>query len=327
MDIMRTIYFSLNTLFDVAQIRTFEDFYSNLDNQIARLIPHVSHQTNEFNVQNSIQAMRNLQTQIEDRLINFYQNLSEREKIKVVFSLPHLQNRSFVQAVNSPVEHLGDLSVNQSVTQSVCQPVNQSVNWSVCQSVCQSVSHNNSLGQKSPNNDFAHIRTSSPKTKGHSVPNFRPWLDRETQNQGEKKILVDNLLEANKPSNSDNPNSKIRAKYSVFLKRKSELEAEVSELLGLAIDEKVQPSTLKLRALDLKSRLTSLGIDSWINDDKICHIDPIELSNWEDNISRNIANVLYQTEDKINIRKGLAQSGLKKGILPASVVQSLIFHC
>ena len=90
------------------------------------------------------------------------------------------------------------------------------------------------------------------------------------------------------------------------------MEVEVSELLSLAIDEKVQPSTLKLRALDLKSRLTSLGIDSWINDDKICHIDPIELSNWEDNISRNIANVLYQTEDEINIRKGLAESGLKK---------------
>ena len=49
-DIMQNIYFSLNTLFDVAQIRTFEDFYSNLDNQIARLIPHGSHQTNEFNV-------------------------------------------------------------------------------------------------------------------------------------------------------------------------------------------------------------------------------------------------------------------------------------
>merc|ERR1711873_230383 len=99
-------------------------------------------------------AMRNLQTQIEDRLIIFYQNLSEMEKIKVVFSLPHLQNRSFVQAVNSPVEHLGDLSVNKSVTQSVCQSVNQSVN----RSVCQSVSHNNSIGQKSPNNDFAHVR-------------------------------------------------------------------------------------------------------------------------------------------------------------------------
>ena len=68
---MQNIDFFLNSLFDVAQIRTFEDFYSNLDNQIARLIPHVSHQTNKFNVQNLIQAMRNLQTQIEDRLINF----------------------------------------------------------------------------------------------------------------------------------------------------------------------------------------------------------------------------------------------------------------
>ena len=130
------------------------------------------------------------------------------------------------------------------------------------------------------------------------------------------------MLEGNRPGNSNSLNSKIRAKFSVFLKRKSELEVEVSELLSLAIDEKVQPSTLKLRALDLKSRLTSLGIDSWINDDKIYHIDPIELCDWENNISKKIANVLYQTEDKINIRKGLAQSGLKKGILLASVVQS-----
>ena len=47
---MQNIYFSLNSLFDVAQIRTFEDFYKNLDNQIDRLIPHVSHQINKFNV-------------------------------------------------------------------------------------------------------------------------------------------------------------------------------------------------------------------------------------------------------------------------------------
>ena len=96
-------------------------------------------------------------------------------------------------------------------------------------------------------------------------------------------------FEINKSRENSSPSkvsTKIRAKFSVFLKRKSELEVEVSELLSLAIDEKVQPSTLKLRALDLKSRLTSLGIDSWINDDKICHIDPIELSNWENNISK-----------------------------------------
>ena len=138
---------------------------------------------------------------------------------------------------------MGDLSANQSV------------NRSVHKSDCQSVSLNNSLGQKSPNNDFAHVRTSSPKAKGHSVPTFRPWLDRESQKQGENKIFVDNLLEVDKPSKSDNPSTKIRAKYSVFLKRKSELEAEVSELLGLAIDEKVQPSTLKLRALGFRYRL------------------------------------------------------------------------
>ena len=172
----------------------------------------------------------------------------------------------FVQAVNSPAGHLGDLSVNQSV------------NWSVHKSDCQSVSLNNSLGQKSPNKDFAHVRTSSP-TKGHSVPTFRPWLDRETQKQGENEMFVDNLLEVDKPSKSDNPSAKVRAKYSVFLKRKSELETEVNELLGLAMDEKVQPSTLKLRTLDLKSKLTSLDIDRWINDDKICQIDPLDLSN------------------------------------------------
>ena len=123
---------------------------------------------------------------------------------------------------------------------------------------------------------------------------------------------MDNLLEGNKPGNSNSLNSKIKAKFNVFLRRKTELEVEVKELMSLSNDEQVQPTTLKLRALDLKSRLTSLGIESWINDDKICHLDPIELSSWEDKISKNIANVLYQAEDKITIRKGLAQSGLKR---------------
>ena len=124
-DILENIYFSLNSFFDIAQIRNLEDSYRNLETQIERLIPHVSHQTNEFNVQNMIHAMQNLQNKIEDKLINFYQSLSERDQIKVVFSLPHLQNRSFVQAVNRSVNHLGNLSVSQSVTQSVCQPVCQ----------------------------------------------------------------------------------------------------------------------------------------------------------------------------------------------------------
>ena len=276
------INFYSNFLIDRAQIEQFENMYRELDFYINSLLPYFGL---GLDIRGIIYDIRNLQTQIEDRLINFYQNLSEREKIKVIFTLPHLQNRSFVQAVNSLAGHLDDLSVNQSVS----QPVNQSVNRSVHQSDCQSVSFNNSLGQKSPNNDFAHIGTSPLK-----------------QNSS---FLVNSSRENSSPSKVS---TKIRAKFSVFLKRKSELEVEVSELLNLAIDEKVQPSTLKLRALDLKSRLTSLGIDRWINDDKICQIDPLELSNWEDNIGKQISNVLYQSEEKINIRKGLAQSGLKK---------------
>jgi len=98
--LLKTYIFSLNSFFDIAQIRNLEDAHRHLDTQIERLIPHVSHQTDEFNVQNMVHAMRNLQNKIEDKLINFYQNLPERNKIKVVFSLPQLQNRSFVQAVN-----------------------------------------------------------------------------------------------------------------------------------------------------------------------------------------------------------------------------------
>merc|ERR1712112_279567 len=140
---------------------------------------------------------------------------------------------------------------------------------------------NSSFLANSPLEKFSPSNTSTPK----KAKNFE--INKSRENSSPSKV-----------------STKIRAKYSVFLKRKSELEIEVNELLGLAIDEKVQPSILKLRALDLKSRLTSLGIDSWINDDKICQLDPIELSNWEDNFSKHISNVLYQSEDKINIRKG-----------------------
>ena len=62
----------------------------------------------------------------------------------------------------------------------------------------------------------------------------------------------------------------------------------------------------------MKSKLTSLKIDKWIDDDKLGYFDPIELCNWEDKIEKDIASVLYQTEDLINMRKGLAQSGIKK---------------
>ena len=117
------------------------------------------------------------------------------------------------------------------------------------------------------------------------------------------------------------------ANFNIFSKRKDELEIEVGKLLISSKNEQVQPTTLKLKANDLKSKLTSLNIEKWINDDKVCDLDPIELSNWEDRIGKDIATVLYQTEDTINIRKGLAQSGIKKGILPASMDQFWTSPC
>ena len=77
-------------------------------------------------------------------------------------------------------------------------------------------------------------------------------------------------------------------------------------------DDSVQPATLKLKAIDLKARLTSLGVVNLVNSDFVNQIDPIGLSNWEDQVSKGIANVLYRAEEKITIRKGLAQTGFAK---------------
>ena len=51
----------------------------------------------------------------------------------------------------------------------------------------------------------------------------------------------------------------------------------IDELLCSEKDDSVQPATLKLRATDLKARLTSLGIANWINSD-LDQIYPIGLS-------------------------------------------------
>ena len=76
-------------------------------------------------------------------------------------------------------------------------------------------------------------------------------------------------------------------------------------------DDSVQPATIKLKASDLKSRLASLDVASWISSE-LDQIDPIDLSRWEDQISKNIAKILYRAEDKITVRKGLAQTGFTK---------------
>merc|ERR1712240_350452 len=117
-------------------------------------------------------------------------------------------------------------------------------------------------------------------------------------------------------SQSSLDNNRISSKYlssfNIFLKRKNDLEFEVNNLLASAENDQTQPSTLKLRGNDLKSKLASLKIDKWIEDDRLGYFDPVDLCNWEDRVGRDIASVLYKSEDLINLRKGLAQSGIKK---------------
>merc|ERR1712089_99645 len=59
------------------------------------------------------------------------------------------------------------------------------------------------------------------------------------------------------------------ANFNIFLKRKNDVEVEVGKLLLSSKNEQIQPSTLKLMATDLKSKLTSLKIDKWVEDDKL----------------------------------------------------------
>ena len=96
---------------DVAQIRTFEDIYRALDNHISDLLPFIELQFNNYNVQGMISNIRILQNNLEDKLHTFYQNLSEREQLKVVFSLPQFQNCLFLNAINRSVNN----SINQGM--------------------------------------------------------------------------------------------------------------------------------------------------------------------------------------------------------------------
>ena len=116
--------------------------------------------------------------------------------------------------------------------------------------------------------------------------------------------MAKNLLEGNDYGSfsSSKSSAKIKAKFGIFLCRISDLEAEIEELLCLENNDSVQPATLKLRAIDLRDRLTSFGVTSWINRD-LDQIDPIGLSDWEDKVSKDIARVLYEAEEKITFRK------------------------
>merc|ERR1712115_729196 len=59
------------------------------------------------------------------------------------------------------------------------------------------------------------------------------------------------------------------ANFNIFLKRKDDVQVEVERLLLSSKNEQIQPSTLKLMATNLKSKLTSLKIDKWVEGDKL----------------------------------------------------------
>ena len=109
------IYFSLNSLVDEAQIRTFEDMYRALDDHVSYLLPFIGLQFNNYNVQGMISYIRILQNNLEDKLYTFYQNLSEQEQSKVIFSLPQFQNPLFINAINRSIIISNNISVNHGM--------------------------------------------------------------------------------------------------------------------------------------------------------------------------------------------------------------------
>ena len=135
-------YFLIRYFFDVSQIKNLEEFYRIIDIQIGRITPFVSQQTENYNVYEMVKALRVIQTRIENTLISFYQNLEERDRMKIIFTLPQLRDHSFIGAVN------------RSVHYKVSQSINNSVNKSIFQSTNKSISPNSSLGKNSSNDFF-----------------------------------------------------------------------------------------------------------------------------------------------------------------------------
>merc|ERR1711873_192646 len=160
-------HFLISYFFDMSQIQTLEESYRILDSQIFRLASFVSQSTENYNVFEMVNALRVIQTRIENTLISFYQNLDERNRMKVIFTLPQLRDHSYISVVN------------RSVHFEVSQSVNQSANSSV---KVRSLSPNSSLIKNSPN-DFSHVRMSSPNKEEANVPKFNPPLEKIVQNK------------------------------------------------------------------------------------------------------------------------------------------------
>merc|ERR1712115_517243 len=151
-------YSLIREFFDRSQIQALEKSHRIIDSQIVRLAPFASQSTENYNVYEVVKALRVIQSRIEDKLISFYQNLEERDRMKVIFTLPQLRDHSYISVVNRSVHHEGNPSVSQSI--------NNSVND-------RSISPNSSPIKNSSKN-FAHVRMSSPNKEETKVPEFSP---------------------------------------------------------------------------------------------------------------------------------------------------------
>ena len=132
----------------------------------------------------------------------------------MVFTLPQFQNCSLLHAINRPLNISKNISKSEGLT----------INSFTKQCSPPLV--------KSPNVTFSPKMTSSPKS------------------------MTRNLLEGNYYGSfsSSKSSAKIKAKFGIFLCRKSEVETEIEELLCLKNDNSVKSFILKLRAIDLMDR-------------------------------------------------------------------------
>ena len=82
----------------------------------------------------------------------------------------------------------------------------------------------------SPNVTFSPPRTSSPKSKGTTSENFMPQAAGNIDSKI-KESMARNLLEGDEYSNFSKSKSsaKLKAKFDIFLRRKSLLEVELEE--------------------------------------------------------------------------------------------------
>merc|ERR1711867_100916 len=87
--------------------------------------------------------------------------------------------------------------------------------------------------------------------------NYEPPSMGETSNHCAPHMGEQGNFQAPKMGNRKGISRRYLANFNIFLKRKDDVQVEVERLLLSSKNEQTQPSTLKLMATDLKSKLTS----------------------------------------------------------------------